>query len=63
MIGGLQFFALQKEMIAEGWSEKQYHDTVMKEGNIPIEVLRAILKKEPLKSNFKTEWKFSTDFE
>ncbi|UII26183.1 DUF885 domain-containing protein [Fulvivirga maritima] len=62
MIGGLQFFALQKELTAQGWTEKQYHDAVMKEGNMPIEILRSILMKKKLDKNFKTKWKFSTDF-
>ncbi len=63
MTGGLQFYALKKEMLAEGWTEKQFHDAVMREGNIPIEILRAILKKEEIKKNFKTKWRFSMDFE
>lgn len=63
MVGGLQFFALQKEMLVNGWTEKQYHDAVMREGSMPIEILRSLLKKEPLKEDFKTSWKFSTEFE
>lgn len=62
MIGGLQFYALQKELLAAGWTEKRYHDAVMKEGSMPIEILRAILKKEPLKADYSTSWKFSMDF-
>lgn len=62
MVGGLQFNALQKEMLATGWTEKQYHDAVMHEGRIPIEILRKLLKKEQFSDNFSTEWKFSTGF-
>lgn len=62
MVGGLQFYALQKEMMALGWTEKQYHDTVLRQGNMPVEILRKLLKKEDIPSNFKTKWRFSTDF-
>lgn len=62
MVGGLQFYALQKEMTAMGWTEKQYHDAVMREGSIPIEILRKLLKKEDISDNFSTKWKFSTGF-
>lgn len=63
MTGGLQFFALQKELLQAGWTEKQYHDAVMKEGNIPIEILRILLKDGEFDDNFKTKWRFSMGFQ
>ncbi len=62
MVGGLQFYALRNEMLEMGWTEKQYHDAVMREGRIPVEILRSILQEQELKKNFTTRWKFSTDF-
>ncbi len=62
MIGGLQFYALRKEMLEKGWTEKQFHDRVMKENRMPVEVLRAVLQDKPLTKKFSTQWKFSTDF-
>lgn len=62
MIGGLQFYALRKEMLEKGWTEKQFHDRVMHEGRIPVELLRALLQDLPLSKNYKTKWKFSTAF-
>ena len=59
LIGGLQLFSLKKELVDSGkMSFKQFHDAVMKENNMPIEMVRAILTNQPLKSDFKTQWKF-----
>ena len=63
MMGGLQFYALRKEMLDKGWTEKQFHDRVMHEGRMPIELLRSLLQDLPLNKNYKTKWKFSTEFE
>ncbi len=62
MIGGLQFYALREEMISKGWTEKQYHDRVMQENRIPVEMLRLLLQGEPIRENYEAQWKFSTDF-
>jgi len=62
MMGGLQFYALRKEMLEKGWSEKEFHDRVMHEGRMPIELLRALLQDLPLNENYKTKWEFSTEF-
>ncbi|WP_338196428.1 DUF885 family protein [Flagellimonas marinaquae] len=62
MMGGLQFYALRNELLAEGWSEKEFHDRVMHEGRMPIEMLRSLLLDLPLNKNHKTSWKFSTAF-
>lgn len=62
MTGGLQFYALREEMLKKGWTEKQFHNRVMKENMMPIELLRSLIQELPLKENYKTNWKFSTDF-
>ena len=62
MTGGLQFYALRNEMLAKGWTEKQFHDRVLKENMMPVELLRSLLQDLPLNKNYKTKWKFSTDF-
>lgn len=59
MIGGLQLYELKKEILKEGkMSEKEYHDNVLKENCIPIEILRAILLQVDLKEDYKTNWRF-----
>ncbi|WP_111309920.1 DUF885 family protein [Confluentibacter sediminis] len=62
MTGGLQFYALKNEMLAKGWTEKQFHDRVLKENMMPIELLRSLIQELPLNKNYKTQWKFSTEF-
>ncbi len=62
MMGGLQFYALRNEMLEQGWTEKQFHDRLMHEGRMPIELLRALLQDKPLSKDYKTQWKFSTAF-
>lgn len=62
MIGGMQFYALRQELMdKEGWTEKQFHDSVMKEGSIPVAMLRAIFTREKLKKNEKAHWRFAED--
>tara|TARA_R110000868_G_scaffold98706_2_gene271800 strand:+ start:102307 stop:104016 length:1710 start_codon:yes stop_codon:yes gene_type:complete len=63
MTGGLQFYALRNEMLEKGWTEKQFHDRVLQENMMPVELLRSLLLDLPLNKNFKTKWKFSTEFE
>ena len=59
MIGGLQFEALKKELVDSGkMTYKQYHDAVMHENNMPVEMVRAILTNQPLTKDFKTNWRF-----
>jgi uncharacterized protein (DUF885 family) len=62
MIGGLQLYALNKELVAAGkMTEEQFHDAVLKEGPMPIELLRADLRGQPLERDMQPAWKFSDD--
>lgn len=59
MTGALQFYALKKELVDSGkMTFKQYHDAVMVENSMPVEMVRAILTKQPLTRDFKSSWKF-----
>jgi uncharacterized protein (DUF885 family) len=59
MIGGLQFYALKKELVDSGkMTFKQYHDAVLKENQLPVEMVRAVLTNQPLSKDFKTSWRF-----
>ena len=60
MLGGLQFRALYKELVAAGKVPvKTFHDTILQEGSMPVELVRAILMKQPLTKNLKTTWRFA----
>jgi uncharacterized protein (DUF885 family) len=59
MIGGIQFQALKRELVDSGqMSIKQFHDAVLRQNNIPVELLRAALKDEELPANHITGWRF-----
>ncbi len=59
LTGGLQFYALKKELVDSGkMTYKQYHDAVLHENSMPVEMVRAILTNQPLTRDFKTSWKF-----
>lgn len=59
MIGGLQFRALKNEMTANNkMSLKEFHDLVLQQNSMPVEMLRNILLNLPLKQQYKPEWKF-----
>ena len=59
MVGGLQFYALKKELVdTKKMTLKQYHDAILRENRMPIEMLRALLTNQPLTRDFKTNWHF-----
>ncbi len=59
MIGALQIRALKEEVVGSGkMTLKQFNDAVMKENNMPFEMLRALLLKTPLTENYKSQWRF-----
>ena len=62
MIGGLQFYALRNELLEKGWTEKEFHDRVMKEHMMPVAVLRLLLEDKDIPKNYKANWEFSTEF-
>ncbi len=59
MMGGLQFYALHRDLVGTGkMSNRDFHDAILKEGAIPVEMVRAILTKQPLTRDFKAGWRF-----
>jgi len=59
MIGGLEFYALKKELVdTKKMTYKQYHDAILHENNLPIEMLRAILSNQNIGRDYKPSWKF-----
>ncbi|MEJ5993286.1 DUF885 family protein [Pedobacter sp. Du54] len=62
MLGGLEFRALHKELVASGkMTNIQFHDRILKENNMPVEMVRALLTNQLLPENFTTKWKFAGD--
>lgn len=59
MMGGLQFYSLHREFVdSKKMSDRDFHDTILKEGAIPVEMVRAILTKQKLSRDQKPGWKF-----
>jgi hypothetical protein len=59
MLGGIQLYCLRNELVGEGkMTEKQFHDRIMMENQMPIEFMRALIKEEPLTPDFKSSWRF-----
>lgn len=59
MMGGLQFYNLHRELVdSKKMTDKQFHDRILKEGAIPVEMVRAILTKQKLSKDFKSNWRF-----
>ncbi|HSE24129.1 MAG TPA: DUF885 family protein [Pyrinomonadaceae bacterium] len=59
LIGGLQQYALHKEMVASGkMTNRAFNDALLMENRIPIEMIRASLTNQKLTRDFSTNWKF-----
>ncbi len=60
LMGALQIRALHKELVVDGhkMTDRQFHDAILHEGAMPIEMLRADLERQPLTSDFKTSWRY-----
>jgi Bacterial protein of unknown function (DUF885) len=62
MLGGLQLRSLHHELVDSGkMKEKAFHDAFLHENAIPIEMFRAIVTKEKLTPDHKTDWKFADE--
>ena len=62
MIGALQFRALQKELVGSGgMTLRQFHDAILKTGDVPIAMIRASMKKDKLPKGYRASWRFEGD--
>ena len=59
LMGALQFRALHHELVdSHKMTDRQFHDTILHEGSMPIELLRAEMENGKLSPDFQTSWKF-----
>jgi hypothetical protein len=59
MLGALQFYALHKELVDSGkMSNRDFHDAILKENSIPVDLIRADLTGQPLTRDYKASWRF-----
>jgi uncharacterized protein (DUF885 family) len=59
LIGGLQQYAMHKELVDSGkMTNRAFNDALLKENRIPIEMLRAAITNQRLTRDFVTSWRF-----
>jgi hypothetical protein len=59
MVGGLQFRALRAELVRPGrMTDRQLHDAVLTGGPMPVEMVRARLRGDPLPRDHRARWRF-----
>lgn len=59
MLGGLQIRSLHKDLVESGkMTNRAFHDAILKENRIPIELIRADLTNQKLSRDFSSSWKF-----
>jgi len=59
LLGGLQITALRRELVETGkMTDKAFHDALLKQNSIPIEIVRAALMNQTLSKDFVPNWKF-----
>lgn len=59
LIGAKQFWALRQELVTTGkMTDRAFHDAILREGAIPVEMVRALLTGQKLTRDHKPEWRF-----
>jgi len=60
LIGGLQLRALHRELVGSGkMTNREFHDAVLQENAIPVELIRAKLTGQRLAREFRPAWRFA----
>ena len=59
LLGGLQLRALHREVVETGkMTDREFHDAILKENALPIDMVRALVTGRKLTANYKPDWKF-----
>ena len=59
MIGGLQFRAMHQELVGRGlMTNQQFHDAILRENEMPVTILREVLKGNSIPANGPEPWRF-----
>lgn len=59
LTGGLQLYALKAQLVDSGkMTFKDFHDQIIKQNLIPVELIRATLTNQTITRDFTTSWKF-----
>lgn len=59
MMGGLQFHQLHRDLVdSKKMTDRQFHDAILKEGPIPVEMVRVALTGQNLSRDYKANWRY-----
>jgi uncharacterized protein (DUF885 family) len=59
LLGGMQLYSLHKELVDSGkMTNREFHDAVLKQNRIPVEMIKASLTDQRLTKDYTTTWKF-----
>ncbi len=62
LLGGLQLRGLRKEVVdSKQMTNKQFHDEILRQGSMPIALIRLGLTKQKLTRDMNVDWKFYGD--
>lgn len=62
LLGGLQLRGLRREVVdSKQMPEKAFHDEVLRQGSLPIALIRLALTRQPLTREMPIEWNFYGD--
>jgi uncharacterized protein (DUF885 family) len=59
MLGGLQLRSLHRDLVdTKKMTDREFHDRILHEHEIPIDMMRALLTTQPLSRDYKAQWRF-----
>jgi uncharacterized protein (DUF885 family) len=59
LLGGLQILVLHHELVDSGkTTERAFHEALLEENSMPIEMMRADLTQQKLTRDFQSTWRF-----
>jgi uncharacterized protein (DUF885 family) len=59
LLGGLQLRGLRKEIVDSGaMPQKAFHDEILRQGSMPITLLRLVFSRQKLTRDMSIDWKF-----
>ncbi len=59
MMGGLQFYSLHHDLVdSKKMTDRDFHDAILKQGSIPVEMVRAILTNQKLSKDQIPKWRY-----
>ena len=62
LLGGLQLRGLRKELVdSKQMTNKQFHDEILRQGSMPIALIRLALTRQKLTPDMSVDWKFYGD--